>query len=79
MPPRSQPQQRPAPANDMVVRGVILFLIGATMLIAPYFMGNTPLRQILAQAHIVAWFSLILGAVFLVREGLQRLRNAKQP
>lgn len=61
-------------ASDTMVRGVILALIGLVMLIAPHFMLATPFRDLLTQAHIVAWFSLVLGLAFIGKDWLRRLR-----
>lgn len=64
-------------ANDTLVKGVILALIGLVLLIAPHFMGATPLRDMFAQAQVVGWFALVLGLAFMGKEGLRRLRQRR--
>lgn len=64
-------------ANDTLVRGVILALIGLVLLIAPHFMGATPLRDMFTQAQVVGWFALVLGLAFIGKDGLRRLRQQR--
>ena len=64
-------------ASDMLVRGVILAFIGLILLIGPRFMGATALRELFLQASVVGWFALALGAAFIVRDGLRRMRGRK--
>ena len=64
-------------ANDTLVRGVILALIGLVLLIAPHFMSDSPLRGLFVQASVVAWFALALGLAFVGKDGLRRLREQR--
>ena len=64
-------------ASDVLVKGVILALIGLVLLIAPHFMGATPLRDMFSQAQVVGWFALVLGIAFIARDTLHRLRQRR--
>lgn len=77
MPSQKTSSFRAPASNDMLVRGVTLLLIGLIMLIAPHFMGATPLRDMLASAQIVAWFATVLGAAFMAQYGLRQRKAAK--
>ena len=65
-------------ANDVLVKGVILALIGLTLLIAPHFLSASPLRDMFEQARVVGWFALALGLAFMGRDGLRRLREKRR-
>ena len=61
---RSKPSTHPL-HNDTLVRGVILALIGLTLLVGPHFMGATAAREMFVHVRIPAWFSLVLGTAFM--------------
>lgn len=77
--PVTPPTSRRNPtANDVLVKGVILALIGLVLLVAPHFMGSTSLRDLFTQANVVGWFALALGLAFLAKDGLRRLRASRR-
>lgn len=51
--------------HDMAWRGGLCVAIGLMVLLAPHFMGATPLRDTLAQSAVVGWFALVLGLGFV--------------
>ena len=63
--------------GDMLLRGVLCVLIGLGVLVSPHFMGASGLRDMVAGAWLVGWFSLGLGLVFVVRFVSRRSRNKK--
>lgn len=62
--------------NDLLIKGVTIAIIGLVVLIAPFFMQASDLRNIFLQGHIVAWFALVLGAAFIVQGMLRRRKTA---
>ena len=70
---RPQASHRPL-NNDMLVRGVILVLIGLTLIISPHFMSASSTRELFVHAHIPAWFALVLGAAFVGQYAWGRYR-----
>jgi uncharacterized membrane protein HdeD (DUF308 family) len=66
-------------AHDMAWRGGVCLAIGLLVLLAPMFMGTTPLRDTLAQSAIVGWFALVLGAAFLGQYMWQRRKAETTP
>ena len=53
--------------NDVLFKGVICALIGAIILLAPYFSRSPDVQDLMRQAYIVGWFALALGIAFLVQ------------
>lgn len=51
--------------NDVLFKGVVCALIGAVILLAPYFARSPSVQELMSQAYIVGWFALILGVAFL--------------
>lgn len=63
--------------NDLMIKGVTCAIIGLVVLVAPFFMQASDLRNIFLQAHVVGWFALVLGLAFVVQGQLRR-RKANQ-
>ncbi|MFT3719833.1 hypothetical protein [Pseudorhodoferax sp.] len=56
-----QPAGRSA---DLAWKSGICIAIGLVVLLAPRFMGPTPLHDMIAQSSVVGWFALVLGLAF---------------
>jgi len=59
----------------MLERGLLCILIGAAVLIAPYFLTSPQWRETIAGAHVVGWFGLVLGIALVVVDLVQRARG----
>ncbi len=53
--------------KDVLFKGILCVLIGLGVLVSPHFMGASGMRDMVAGAWLVGWFSLGLGVVFVVR------------
>lgn len=74
----SQPPARrsPSPADkDLLFKGVICAVIGATILLAPWMARSPSVRELMAQAAAVGWFALVLGIALLARPAWHWLRR----
>ncbi|MNZ97444.1 hypothetical protein D3C78_1166810 [compost metagenome] len=63
--------------NDLMIKGVTCAIIGLVVLVAPFYMQASDLRNIFLQAHIVGWFALVLGLAFVVQGQLRRRKVNK--
>lgn len=52
-------------STDLAWKGGLCSGIGLLVLLAPYFMAASPMRDMLAQSAIVGWFALVLGLAFV--------------
>ncbi|ADU99753.1 hypothetical protein HF896_12585 [Alicycliphilus denitrificans] len=59
---------------EMLFKGVVCALIGAVILLAPYIARSPSVQELMRQAALVGWFSLVLGVAFIVRALWQRWR-----
>ncbi len=57
--------------GDMLFKGLICAVIGAIILLAPYFARSPDIQEMMRQAYIVGWFALVLGVAFLVQFGIR--------
>ena len=64
-------------SNDLLIKGLVLFLIGLTMLLAPRLLAATPLLTLFAQAQAVAWFALVLGTAFIGRHFFYQFKQQR--
>lgn len=71
-PPRIPSRQRDKNANDLLIKGVVVALIGLAVLLVPYFSKSPELQAILAGSTLVGWFALVLGGAFIVQHLLRR-------
>lgn len=71
-PPRIPSRQRDKNANDLLIKGIVVALIGLAVLLAPYFSKSPELQTILAGSTLVGWFALVLGGAFIVQYVLRR-------
>lgn len=53
---------------------MVCALIGAVILLAPYIARSPSVQELMRQAALVGWFSLVLGVAFIVRALWQRWR-----
>ena len=51
--------------TDLLQRGILCALIGLAVLVSPYFMEPTGMRDAIAGSRLVGWFALVLGIAFL--------------
>lgn len=59
---------------EMLFKGVVCALIGAVILLAPYIARSPSVQELMHQATLVGWFSLVLGVALIVRALWQRWR-----
>ncbi|KAB2891188.1 MAG: hypothetical protein F9K35_18795 [Burkholderiaceae bacterium] len=65
---------RPKQDSEMLFKGVVCALIGAVILLAPYLARSSSVQELMRQASLVGWFSLVLGGAFIMRALWQRRR-----
>jgi hypothetical protein len=51
--------------NELLFKGVLCTLIGAGVLVSPYFILSPDGQGMLAKASLVGWFALLLGCGFV--------------
>jgi hypothetical protein len=73
MPPSSQRKQD----SELLLKGVTCALIGAVILLAPYVAHSPGVRDLMGQAYLAGWFSLVQGCALLARYGLVRWRGRR--
>lgn len=71
-PPRIPSRQRDKNANDLLIKGSVVALIGLAVLLAPYVSQSPEMQAILAGSALVGWFALVLGIAFIVQHLLRR-------
>lgn len=71
-PPRIPSRQRDPNANDLLIKGIVVALIGLAVLLAPYFSKSPELQSLLANSSLVGWFALVLGGAFIGQHFLRR-------
>ena len=64
--------------TDLLLKGTMCALIGLSVLLSPGFMAPSELRATVLGASLVGWFSLVLGAVFLVQYSVRRWRIGRR-
>ncbi|RYF23765.1 MAG: hypothetical protein EOO33_13315 [Comamonadaceae bacterium] len=74
MPPSSKSRQRKE-QSELLFKGVTCAIIGAVILLAPYYARSLSVRDLMQQATLVGWFALVLGLAFIGRYALHRLRT----
>ena len=68
---------QPSRGPRILERGVLCVIIGLAVLIGPRFMQSSRWYDMVAGAHIVGWFALILGAALIVLDLVQRAKRKK--
>lgn len=66
-----------SPAPRTIERGVLCFLIGIAVLVGPRFMQSAGYRDMVAGAHLVGWFAVVLGLALVVVGLVQRARRKR--
>ncbi|CAN5665809.1 hypothetical protein BH10PSE18_BH10PSE18_06450 [soil metagenome] len=66
---------KPSPTPRIIERGVLCFLIGVAVLVGPQFMRSEGYREMVAGAHVVGWFAVVLGLALVVLGLVQRARR----
>lgn len=87
MPLPSPPQNRPISAsnrdadrkadNELLLKGGLCTLIGASVLLAPYFLKSPAMRDTIAQASAAGWFALVLGGAFIALFARRRWKTPR--
>lgn len=62
--------------NELLIKGVLCLLIGAGVLVSPYFITSPGMQSIVARSSLVGWFAVMLGAAFV---GLYARRRLAAP
>lgn len=50
--------------NELLFKACLCALIGAAVLVSPYFIKSPGMQGIVAGASMVGWFALVLGLAF---------------
>jgi VIT1/CCC1 family predicted Fe2+/Mn2+ transporter len=62
--------------NELLVKGLLCLLIGAGVLVSPYFITSPGMQSIVAQSSLVGWFAVVLGAAFVGLYARRRMAAA---
>ena len=61
--------------KDLLSKGLLIAFIGAAVLLAPYFVSDPAIRDVIGRSSLVGWFGLVLGAAFIGRWALLRRKK----
>jgi hypothetical protein len=61
--------------DQMLLRGGIVTLIGAVILLGPHILRSQDLRELLRGAYVVGWFALVLGLAMIGVDLVRRFRR----
>ena len=64
--------------NELLVKGLLCLLIGAGVLVSPYFITSPGMQSIVAQSSLVGWFAVVLGAAFVGLYARRRMAVASK-
>jgi len=67
-----QEAQRKKADQELLFKGIAIALIGAVILLGPYFARSPAVQELLTGGQIVGWFALVLGLAFLGQYFLRR-------
>ncbi|RZL62985.1 MAG: hypothetical protein EOP81_14430 [Variovorax sp.] len=67
--------RKPSRPPHTYERGILCLLIGAAVLLAPRFLGNSGLAATIAGASAVGWFALVMGVALIAVDLVQRARS----
>lgn len=62
--------------NELLLKGIVLAMIGAGVLLSPYFIQTPGFRAAVGGSALVGWFALVLGAAFVVQWALRRRKGS---
>lgn len=71
-------RQRDPADTDLLIKGVMVALIGLAVLVAPAFMAAGAWRTTVVESHLVGWFALLLGAVFIAQALLRHMKKRRE-
>ncbi|MFZ2738742.1 MAG: hypothetical protein WBI20_08545 [Burkholderiaceae bacterium] len=60
--PSQGPDRQP---NELLLKGILCSLIGLGVLLSPHFIVSPGMQNIVANATLVGWFSLVLGCALI--------------
>lgn len=60
--------------HEQLFKGALLVVIGLAVLLAPGFMADARLREVVSGGALAGWFSLVLGAVLCTQGLIRRQR-----
>lgn len=63
--------------KELLFKSVTLALIGLVILLAPHVARSASVRDLMSQAALVGWFTLVLGIAFGVQYGLRRAKAGR--
>ncbi|VWX57650.1 conserved hypothetical protein [Burkholderiales bacterium 8X] len=64
-------------APRMYERGILCILIGAAVLLAPYFLTSPTWLNMIAGASVVGWFAVVLGVALTAVDLFNRAKGRK--
>jgi len=65
--------------NELLIKGILCILIGLGVVVSPYFITSPGMQGIVANASLVGWFALVLGAAFVGLYVRRRMGAATKP
>lgn len=61
--------------NELLLKGIVLALVGAAVLISPSFIRSPGFQAAVGGSALVGWFALVLGAAFIGQWALRRRKG----
>ena len=61
----------------MYERGILCALIGIAIIVGPRFLQSSRFYEMVAGAHVVGWFALVLGIALAGVDLMQRSRKKR--
>ena len=55
------------PDDALLVKGLVCTGLGFVVVAAPYVLGSSPFRSMMASVSLVGWFVLAMGAMMILR------------
>jgi len=59
--------------NELLFKGVLCALIGAGVLLTPFFVASQDVQNMVGKASLVGWFAMFLGLAFMGGYAWRRL------
>lgn len=59
--------------KELLFKGILCALVGVVILVGPYVARSPGVQELMGNASVVGWFSLVLGCAFIGRYARRRI------